>query len=109
MAPQAIPSGEREAQPAIMDITVRIRDDVARSLHQLAPPSAESQRVLRTVSGAGLTFTPLHPGTGDPRLVRYFKVTVPDPATAEHVIARLWELPAIEAAYITPPSDVSQL
>jgi hypothetical protein len=92
-----------------MDITVRIRADVARSLHQLAPPSAESQLLVRTVSGAGRTFTPLHPGTDDPRLVRYFKVTVPDSAAAEHIIARLWELPSIEAAYITPPSDVSQL
>jgi hypothetical protein len=92
-----------------MDITLRIRADVARSLRSLAPGSAESQELVSTVSRAGLSIEPLSPGTDDPRLVRYFKVTVPDAATAEAAIGRLWALATVEAAYITPPSGVSNL
>jgi hypothetical protein len=86
-----------------MEITIRIRGDVARSLQRLKSPSVESQELLRTVADIGVSVEPLHPGIDDPRLVRYFRITVPDPVVAEQVIARLWQLPAVEAAYIRPP------
>jgi hypothetical protein len=46
---------------------------------------------------------PIHPGTEDPELTRYFTVEAPDQATAERVMARLRQSKAVEAAYVKPP------
>ena len=51
----------------------------------------------------GVVLEPMHHGTADPDLMRYFTVDVPDQATAERVLARLPQSRAVEAAYLKPP------
>ena len=86
-----------------MQITVQLQADVARRLHQREPPTAESEELNRITKQLGVVLEPMHPGTADPDLTRYFTVEVPDQATAERVLARLQQSKAVEAAYLKPP------
>jgi hypothetical protein len=86
-----------------MQITVQLQADVARRLHQRGPPTAESQELNHITNQLGVALEPIHPGTEDPELTRYFTAEAPDQATAERVIARLQQSKAVEAAYLKPP------
>jgi hypothetical protein len=86
-----------------MQITVQLQADVARRLHQREPPAAEWEELNRITKQLGVVLEPMHPGTADPDLIRYFTVEVPDQVTAERVIARLQQSKAVEAAYLKPP------
>ncbi|MFQ5633093.1 MAG: hypothetical protein ACE5I1_30360, partial [bacterium] len=67
------------------------------------PPTAGSRELLKVIDGLGVTLEPMHPGTDNPQLVRYFYIEIPEPLTAEQVIAQLRQSKAIEAAYQKPP------
>jgi hypothetical protein len=86
-----------------MQITIQVQMDVARRLHQRGPPTTESEALNRVTKQLGVVLEPMHPGTADPDLTRYFTVEAPDQATAERVIAGLQQSKAIEAAYVKPP------
>lgn len=86
-----------------MYVTIQVSANVARVLRQRAPPTVESQELSETAEELGVVLEPLHPDVEDPRLALYFTVEVPDPATAQEVIARLQHCQAIEAAYVKPP------
>jgi hypothetical protein len=86
-----------------MQITVQVRMDVARHLQQRGPPTAEAETLNRVTKQLGIVLEPIHPGTADPDLARYFTVEAPDQATAERVIAGLQQSKAVEAAYVKPP------
>ena len=86
-----------------MQITVQLQADVARRLHQRGSPTAGSQELNQITNQLGVTLEPIHPGTEDPELTRYFTVEAPDQSTAERVIARLRQSKAVEAAYVKPP------
>jgi len=53
-----------------------------------------------------LALEPMHLETNDPVLQSYFIVEVPDSVTAQRVIERLQQSPAIEAAYVKPPDEL---
>jgi hypothetical protein len=86
-----------------MQITVQLQTDVARRLQQRGPPTAESEELNRITKQLGVVLEPIHPGTADPDLMRYFTVEVSDQAAAERVIASLQQSKAVEAAYVKPP------
>ncbi len=73
-----------------MEITVQVAPDLVGAFEAAA-------------GALGVTPRPLHPGAEDPRLRSYYVVDVPDGATAERVVARLRQSPAVAAAYIKPP------
>ena len=72
---------------------------------QVKPDSGDGTRdALATIARElGVTILPMHPGTDDSTLRTYFTVDVTNAASAERVVARLRESPAIAAAYVKPP------
>lgn len=89
-----------------MHTTIRVRPDVALTLHRQQPSTTASEELLQTAEQLGVVLEPMHPGAEDPHLAPYFVVEIPDPATAERVIARLKHCKAIEAAYLKPPDEL---
>jgi len=89
-----------------MQVIVLVRNDVAASLHQRQLASRESEELLRTAQDLGVVLTPMHPGTDDPNLAKYFVITVPDAVTAERVIARFRQSTAVESVYLKPREEV---
>jgi hypothetical protein len=85
-----------------MQITVQLKTDAARHLHRQVAPTAESEELNRITKQFGVMLLPIHPGTVDPDLIRYFTVEAPDQATAQRMIARLEQNKAVEAAYLKP-------
>jgi hypothetical protein len=61
----------------------------------------EAEDMLRSL---GLTMEPLHTGTEDLSLASWFRVAVEDDQTAEEVATALRASPAVESAYVEPPS-----
>jgi hypothetical protein len=98
-------TGPRE-EVIVMQVTVKVSADVARSLHRRSPPTTDSAELLRIVETFGGTLEPMHPATADPNLMSYFIVEVPDAETAQRVINRLRQSKAIEAAYLKPPDEL---
>lgn len=86
-----------------MRVTTRVREDVASALHRRQPSTTESRELSQVADELGVALEPMHPSAEDPLLAPYFTVEVPDPATAERVIARLQNCEAVEAAYLKPP------
>lgn len=89
-----------------MQVTVQVSANVARTLHQRGPPTAESEALLRTIETFGLALEPMHRDTDDPNLQSYFIVEVPDHATAQCVMDRLQQSETVEAAYVKPPDEL---
>lgn len=89
-----------------MQVVIQVTADVARALHQLGPPTDESEALVQVMETSGLTLEPIHPGTDDPSLQTYFMADVEDPGTAQELINRLQQMPGIEAAYIKPPDEL---
>jgi hypothetical protein len=90
-----------------MTITIQIAPELARALRHRGPgmgPAAEFERLADELK---FSFRPLHPGTDDLTLSSYLVVDVSDPATAERVIARLRQSPAVKAAYVKPPDAMA--
>jgi len=82
-----------------MQIVVQLKLARARLLHSARGGIAQS-----VVSGVVLQ--PMHPGTNDPDLMRFFTVEVSDSASAEQLIARLQQDAEVEAAYLKPPDEM---
>jgi cell division protein FtsX len=89
-----------------MQVVIQVSEDVARPLHQLGPPTPDSEALLKLMKTFGLTLKPIHPDTKDPKLQTYFIVEVQDPQTAQELVDRLQQWPGIEAAYIKPPDEL---
>jgi len=89
-----------------MYILVKIQTDVAFMLHKRKSITTASEELLHTANELGVVLQPVHVGTKDSNLVSYFTVEVPDPVTAERVIAHLRHCKAIEAAYLKPSDEM---
>ena len=100
---EGILSGEEVIK---IKIIVQVSADVARSLNHLDPQTAESEALSEMIKTLGFTLVPMHPGTDDPSLQRYFIVEVLDDKTAQTVIDQLLQTKGIEAAYIKPPDEL---
>ncbi len=88
-------------------ITVKVSKKATGSLQKRKSSTSKFLDELLVVEkDLGILLEPLHPGAGDPYLSPYFKVRVPDHATATKVINRLLNCKAIEAAYIKPSDEL---
>jgi hypothetical protein len=70
---------------------------------QVSPHVRTVDELRALAERLGVTLVPMHPGSSDPTLRRYYSVEVADPAAAERVATRLRESPVVAAAYIKPP------
>ena len=86
-----------------MDLTVQVTPELAPALRHEAPATERARAIEKTVQAAGLGLRPLHSGTTDATLSRYFAVDVPDAATAQRIAHELLGLDGVEAAYVKPP------
>jgi hypothetical protein len=86
-----------------VDLTVQVTPELAPALRHEAPATEQASAIEKTVDAAGLALRPLHPGTADETLSRYFAVEAPDAATAQRVARELLRLDGVEAAYVKPP------
>ena len=88
-------------------ITVKISKKATGFLQKRKSLTSEFSDELSAVEkDLGISLEPLHPGAEDPHLSPYFKVKVPDHATAKKVINRLLNCKAVEAAYIKPSDEL---
>ncbi len=90
----------------MVQITVQVRLDTARALHDpwLASPAADE--LAAVVGQLGATVEPVHPGVDDPQLATYFTVEAANMIGAEQLLDRLRSHPAILAAYIKPADEL---
>jgi hypothetical protein len=72
-----------------MQVTGRVRPDTGLALQRRQPPTHASEELLQVGAQLGVAVAPMHPEVAEPSLAAYFTIEVPDPATAERVIARL--------------------
>ena len=88
-----------------MQVVIQVTPELARPLHQLGPPTEESEALVRTVESFGLALEPMHPGADDAELQTYFLVDLQDQQTAQELLQRLQQMSGIEAAYLKPPDE----
>jgi hypothetical protein len=88
-------------------ITVKVSKEITGRLQKRKPSTNQLLNELLTVEkDLGVLLEPLHPGAEDTYLSPYFKVKVPDHATAKRVINRLLNCKAVEAAYLKPSNEL---
>lgn len=66
----------------------------------------EVQMLTDMVAAFGAELRPLHPGSNDPTLTKYYTLDVVDAEAAEALLNRLWQFEAVEAAYVKPPDEL---
>ena len=88
-----------------MQVTVRVNLKVAYQLHERSPPGKESEEPLKILKTLGLKLQPMHPGTENPDLIKYFIIEVQDMESANIVFDRLKDISGIEAVYVKPPDE----
>lgn len=70
---------------------------------QLEPTANKlTTSITQAVKAAGGDISPMHPGTGDQALARYYAIDVPDPEAAAELAEKLLRLPHVDAAYVKP-------
>ena len=89
-----------------MQITVIVAFDAAQALHKRDLHSAESKGLLKIAESLGVTLNPMHSGTKDPNLIRYFTVEAVDNQSAMKVIECLKRSAAVEGAYLKPGDEL---
>lgn len=87
-----------ETAQALRDAVVAQSEGGSRSL---PVPSA-----VQLVRDLGVELQPLHPGTSDSELQRFFIVTMEDGERVNQVLESLRECHGIEAAYVKPPDEL---
>ncbi len=90
----------------VTEISVQVSPEAAEVLRQKDANTAGSKELLGLADEPGVSLQPAHERTGDPDLDRFFRVEVPDDATAQRVIARLLRSRHVEAAYMKPPDSL---
>ncbi len=88
-----------------MEVIVTVSQAVARVLHQRSPRTAGTDQLMHIVATLGVTLEPMHRGTDDLQLMRYFVVQVPDAVTAQRVIDQLQQSGVVEGAYLKPRDE----
>jgi hypothetical protein len=83
-----------------MYLTIRLRADAHASAGETAGLPAD---LAAEAEDLGVEILPMHPGTVDPQLGRYFYVDINDPIRVGHVAERLGRIPSVDGAFIKPP------
>ena len=89
-----------------MQIIVRISRPTAVVLHGHGPLTEPAREIVDTAEEQAAQLAPMHPGTRDVDLMRYFTATLLDGETVARAIAGLQACSAVEAAYVKPPAEI---
>ena len=92
------------SEPLVKEIIAQFSAESSRTLRnrETSPVTIE---VLSALREADASIDPLHSGSNDPGLSRYFVIRVRDDAKAEQLAQRLRSLEPTEAAYIKPHEE----
>ncbi len=95
-----------------MTAVVQLRADVAKLLQgdggletQATPESEVRQDLDRELARLHMSLKPIHPGTEDQDLARYFTLTSSQGPADEEALGALRKLEAVTAAYIKPEEE----
>jgi hypothetical protein len=83
-----------------MYVTIRLRSDSPAPGEDTIELPAD---LAAEANDLGVQILPMHPGTLDPQLNRYFYAEVHDPSRAGDVAERLGRVPSVDGAYVKPP------
>lgn len=83
-----------------MYVTIRLRSDARAADDDTGGLPAD---LAAAAEDLGVEILPMHPGTVDPQLNRYFYAELIDPSRAGDVAERLGRIPSVDGAYIKPP------
>jgi len=86
-------------------VTLQLADDAADALHGGSDAPAAADPVKELAAEVGATLQPIHPGSEEPQLKRYFALDVADDVAADQVAAAFREQAEVEAAYVKPPAS----
>jgi hypothetical protein len=89
------------------EIIAQFSGELSRALRkgEIYPEAAE---ILEALRQAGASIGPLHAGSDDPGLSRYFVIRVGDDAKADDLTRRLRSMRPTEAAYIKPREEAPE-
>jgi hypothetical protein len=93
-------------RPAVIEISVQLRPDVARALAHRGPPTTESAGVLDAAARLGVALEPLHPGADDPLLAPHYVARASGTESAEALRRALAEVPGIDGAWMKPADEL---
>jgi hypothetical protein len=87
-------------------VVVTVRPEAIEEL--VAPPEDRSSRAVQAQQAAaryGAELHPIHPGTSDPELARFFVVEVAEDVPTDQVVDDLLACDVIESATAKPPDE----
>lgn len=87
----------------MVNVMVQLAAEAAQALQhgELPLELREAEESLRPLE---LTLEPLHPGTHDSSLTRWFRIAVEDEGAAARVVEALGGTSMVESAYVEPLS-----
>jgi hypothetical protein len=88
-----------------MRIVLQLSRKAARQLRAPRTRAATS----RPLAWVDRSITAVHSGTTDPLLESFFEIIMDDPDEASHLVQRLQQDPAVEAAYIKPDDEMPSM
>jgi hypothetical protein len=89
-----------------LDVIVLLSAEAAHQLQSKATPTPIADQINKTARDLNIYLRPLHPGVQDAELSRYFVVEANTSEEGERIALKLRELPAVEAAYIKPDTEI---
>jgi hypothetical protein len=98
-----LPAGFRK-ETEIVDVIVQLSPEATDRVRSGEPTPSGLQAAQEKLRSLGLRLEPLHARAEDPSLASWFRVSVENEPTAVDVAAALRTSPAVESAYVEPPS-----
>lgn len=89
-----------------MQITIQLEGETAHQLRHRQPPNEVTRELLSVVDELRVELQPIHIGTSDGELAKYFSVDVSDGQMAETVRGTLASCRGVEAAYVKPADEL---
>ena len=89
-----------------MEITLKVRDDVAPALQRQVEGQNAANDLLKLTDQLGVSIRATHPGSQDPLLSPYFTVQANDPSSIDAVLEALRGSDGVEAAYVKPADEL---
>jgi hypothetical protein len=86
-------------------IVVILMTDLARELHEHSFHSEASDELVQCLDRIGARLEPIHPGSNDTNLVKYFSVELPLDAVVAEFLGALRSCRGVEAAYFKPSDE----
>jgi hypothetical protein len=86
------------------EVVIMLSNEAAKAVHENRQ-GADLSSIQELIRNAGGSLLPVHPGTEDPELARYFFVKAKDRRHAEQLADALQSVRGVEAAYVKPPGE----